>query len=317
MKPTASNDRPATTCLAWAGWRLNMPAEWRPLNITGTMREGTMVIGTSSQVFLHLKWWRPSFTTIDTDRWLRRRLKKTARPQLRASAATLSADFLEHAWVPNTSSANPAAKAVWIGRAVATPLVIECVLNLAAQPAMDRLFLQTVLPTLTLGTAPPGTLWSVFNVSFVTPPGFDLADKRLFPGDMALWFRNGANARLLVRQIYPADLALGRMTLEQWLAGQPFKEYYRYYPGNAPADWQLAYQGARWPGLKRSGFKRLPVPLGGWYPRYSQSAIVRDPELDRLLVCAYESPEQDDGRMLEHMLASMNWAQRDTRRQAA
>ena len=74
-----------------------------------------------------------------------------------------------------------------------------------------------VLPTLSASGPDEPVRWEIFGAVFRSPPGFAMAGKRTVLGDLALLFRSGCGRRLVLRQVYPAGVALERRTIERWL----------------------------------------------------------------------------------------------------
>jgi hypothetical protein len=308
----AQNHPPLTTMwLAWAGWQMRVPLDWRPLTMHGTHLEGSMMLGTGTEAVMHLKWWQPPQGTMDTNRWIRERLKKitpVSPVKPRSSGAVLT-DFKELAWVPpNPQDAASRSKAIWYGQALTAPLIVEIVLNVDSVPRLENNFLRILVPSLKAQEPGSPSHWAVFNVSFISPSGYSIKGKRLFPGDMSLWFDTWNKEQLLLRQIYPIQLALNRQTLEQWLERGPIKDYHKFKPSGPTQSWEIRHNGKSWQGIKRTGYKRLAFPLGNWRAKYSQAAIVNDMALDRLLLCEYDSLQETDDSRLKEMITSMNWA---------
>ena len=45
--------------LAWCGWEMPVPRDWRPVDVDGEWVRGAMIVGDREQAILQIKWWRP------------------------------------------------------------------------------------------------------------------------------------------------------------------------------------------------------------------------------------------------------------------
>ena len=130
-KSAASKHSAGPGCLAWAGWRMNVPAQWRPLKIEGEYSGGTMILARGADVVMQLKWWRPKRKRFRPERWLRRRLK-SLKAQIDDEAACPSPDGFE----PVTLAKSRRSKrgrggplALWYGWAPDAGVQIEAVVG--------------------------------------------------------------------------------------------------------------------------------------------------------------------------------------------
>ena len=53
------SDKPESTRLAWAGFRLRVMPGWRPLDIQGGWRKGKLVLGDAAAAIALIRWQRP------------------------------------------------------------------------------------------------------------------------------------------------------------------------------------------------------------------------------------------------------------------
>ena len=289
--------------LAWAGWQMRVPEDWRPVRIEGAWMRGSMIVGDADEAIMQVKWWRPTKRDFDPGRWIRRRLKKVGRrPADRGPAP----HGLSHsAWAP--AEPNDGRGAFWYGCASDGGLVIEVVTSAALAKKAQRTVSDRVLPTLTVSAPDRATRWAIFGASFESPPGFSLRNQRVHLGDVVLQLSSSRRDTLLLRQVYPAELALARRELAKWLAFPVFKEHRKFR--GAETEWSVDSFGRKLEGVKRAGRKRLPSPLGFCAPRRSVAAVVHDDELGRLLVAEYDSLEPGGDDVVAAALGAMNWAQ--------
>jgi hypothetical protein len=167
--------------------------------------------------------------------------------------------------------------------------------------------METLLPGVRCSKASDATRWAVFDVSFVSPPHFDLVERHLYSGDIAL--RLAARQEgLILRQVYPATTALARRPIARWLRASPFKEHRRLRGKTPPQKWTVHRGGYALAGVKSHGRKKLAFPLGWAAPRYHVAAAVAEEALDRLLIADHSSARDLGDRVVRKALQDMNWA---------
>jgi hypothetical protein len=192
-------------------------------------------------------------------------------------------------------------KTLWYGYSQEGAVLIECAVGGAVEKRVQHRARRHVLPSLRVSLPETPCRWSLYSVGFVSPPDFYLRRHHLFSGDIALQFANRRSGSLLLRQVYPAGLALQRRTLERWLEACPFKERRRFSP-ESMSEWKDHIPRAL-TGIRRRGWKRLPAPLGFCSPRYSSAIAASDAELDRVLIAeSLEKTPADDGIVREAIL---------------
>lgn len=250
---------------------------------------------------MQVKWLRVSPEAFDAERWLRRRLGRVA--NLSAGEAPCPQGFSKTAWVSRRGEADAT---LWYGYAPTAGIVIEVVVGKRKQATEQR-----ALASLRVFAHGAATRWAVFGSSFESPPGFALLDQRLQLGDVALLFRSGDGSRLTLRQVYPAQLALARRDLADWLEFPVFQERRRFRLADPVRDWKIHISGTEMAGALRAGGKRLPFPLGRFAPKKSIGAVVHDRALDRLLIAEHDAPGEPCEAVLAAALRSMNWALRE------
>lgn len=304
MSTPCKQTTPESLPLAWAGWLLRVPEEWRPLKVDGGAREGTMVLGDSTQATMQIKWWRPPGGPVQAERWIKARVRRFGSPPPPDWA--VPACFTDTAWAQDSGEPSTPRRSLFCGYAPGAGLLLEVAVNTAASETARGLSEREVLPSLTTVPRDEPTPWAVFDSSFLTPPGHDIARHRLNIGDHALAVTSTTGTRIVVRQVYPAGLALARRDLEDWLIYGPFKEHRHFHPKEDLAAWSVNARGHAFEGLLRQGTKQFPSPLGWVAPRHSMAAVVRDPMLDRLLIAEIDSPTAPGTDMLETLVADMN-----------
>jgi len=284
---------------------MDVPGRWRPLKIEGTFSGGTMVLGRGADVVMQLKWWRPKLKRFRPDRWLRRRIR------------SLKARIDDEATCPSPSGFGPVTRAVrygdkyskgspfalWYGWAPNAGMQIEAVVG--PQDSGGRGAPWGALQSLCAADMGAPTAWAVFDSLFHVPAGFVVGKYELLLGDLSLMFTGPERQMLMLRQIYPADLALERREMANWLEFSRFRTR-RHFREEARQSWTVEHDGRRLEGLRRTGVKSYPFPLGVVRPRYSIGAAVHDTEAGRLLVAEHDSPRPHDDSLLRRMILAMN-----------
>jgi hypothetical protein len=294
--------------LAWAGWMMKVPPKWRPLKIEDKPASGKVILGDSSQAVAQIKWSNSVGRNFDADQWLRQRIKAVACDATTVENEPALEDFEQAAWLSEASTSKTSQRSLWYGYAPKARLLLEIVINGEIDEKTQKIFRFRVLPSLRICDKKLATKWAIFDVSFESPAGFTLKAKRLNVGDMALELTNSKVGRLLVRQVYPASLALQRRKLEKWVRSYPHKEHRRYKSLNEAEKWKVESFERNIDGLICRGQKRLPFPLGFCAPRFTISAISHDAGLDRLLIAEYDGKKPEADNIISDIISRMNWA---------
>jgi len=281
---------------------MKIPKDWRPLSITGNRSKGFMMLGDSFRALMQVKWQQPEERRFDPNKWMSNIVKNTRKEASQRDATPFPKGFQHTLWLPDVGKNN--SKALWYGYGSEANLILEVVLNLEGNTALASQWRNQILPTLSLTPSGTETFWAVFDVSFTTPPGFDILDKTLHIGDMALRFKNGGGSTLMMRQVYPAELALSRREMKKWLIYSPFKDRRKYREFELNDSFET---NTGMPGMNRKGVRVYPFPLAWISPRHNYSVIVHDMNSGRLLITDYDSI--DDEQIALDALNGMNWAQ--------
>lgn len=282
-----------------------MPSGWQPLKISGTPEKGEMIVGDSMCAFFLINWERtPPEGVPDIRSWGAERLKRhRVVPQANPPAESR---FTACAWAQGVQSKDGKETTYWYGYAEPARLVLGVTVNGALPESLRNEVVRGVLPTLRTTAAEAESAWAMYDVGFRVPAGFGLAQRHLFSGDVALEFSRGKQETLLVRQVYPGELALGRRSAESWLASYPFREHRRIRRADMKVDpWQCKARPAL-AGVRRMAWKRLPAPLGWCAPRRTCAMAVHDQEMNRLLIAEYMTPAEPDQSLVDTAIVRMN-----------
>jgi hypothetical protein len=296
----------ATQYLAWCGWGVRIPPDWRPLHIEGTWDKGAMMVGPGDEAVFQIKWQRPNPRRFDEQVWIRDRLARYAAFS-HPGAAPGADGFSVKALFRDVPTRNAGNRSLWYGYSPAANLAVEVAVNRASAAANQRTALDETIPAASATSLQEATKWALYEVGFLSPAGYRITRWRLFSGDIALRLRGPAGKRLTVRQVYPAEIALTRRRMEEWLAAMPFDEHRRLRPSGPVESASVETRSGVLQGLKRMGRKRLAFPLGWVRSLHSVAVAVRDPGLDRLLIAESDTPEPVGDTPVSEAIRKMNW----------
>lgn len=294
------------TTLAWMGWSLRMPKDWRPIHVIGGWDRGTLVAGDAGSVRLQIKWLRPGPEGVDAERWIARRLRRQRRGTTPEPRPPRPADFATSAWALGPAGRTGDAIVLWCGWAPAAGLLVEVAMPGRAGSEPTRP-LGELLASLCAVPAGAVVRTSVLGRSFEAPAGFRLVQWTLRLGDVCLRFEAKQGGRLTVRQVYPARLALTRRTLERWLEASAHADPHRRLSAESPQSLELAGSRGVLRGLRRNGWKRLRFPFGRVAAWNSVAAAVCDSENDRLLVAEYDARGAASESIVRTALVAMGY----------
>lgn len=284
--------------LAWHGLTIPMQDGWHPLKIEGNHQKGSIAVGDMTGPVFKLQWLRPP-KGYDGKMWVDKRRKSVAGNQESANPPRPeSFEFVS--WIKNLAIREESDKTVWWGCSKKSEVLVEVLLTNLREAEINQWFIENALPNLKVIPKDRDWPWKIYSVRCTVPSGYNLNKRRLAAGDIALEFERGKKDRLVVRQVYPASLALERRSLSGWLEDRVFTEQRRLRH-----DSEQKHDNT---SLKRSGRKPLPFPLGWMRPKRFASVIDCDQTLDRLLIVESEWPEGGRPRPVDDILASMRWS---------
>lgn len=283
MPRSPTSTTPTTAPFAWQGFALELPRAWNPVKLEGTFDSGQALVADLHRPQLGMRWRRVTAKKLDAAAWARRAIEAEVGSPVASRAKALA--LAEDRWGGSTIclEADPPGRDVWVAVSLASGRAIEIVHHVQKR---DRLFEDQILPT--LRDAAPGEArpWAVFDLSCSVPGDYDLKTHRLNAGDVALTFA-AQRQPLTIRQIALARLALARLPLEKWLAGQEAVVQRHYRSAGNASEIELA--GAN--GLSRRSTRRRRFAFMRWLPESVVTIALHDAERDRL-VLAQGSDEQ-------------------------
>lgn len=271
-----------------------------------------MIVGDSVCAMFSIDWERPRRGTLaDPRKWLSDRFKRLG--VLPEGTPPAAGNFSACDWAHGVQSEEDKHTTYWYGYAEPAELVLGVKVNGVLPHRLRRQLVERVLPTLQTTPADAPTTWAMYDLSFQAPPGFHLARRHLFSGDVALEFHRGRSQTLMLRQVYPGELALQRRPYERWLDAYPFNVHRRLRASSiASESWRHASRDDL-SGLCRRGRKCLPFPLGVVWPRHTHALAVHDRTLNRLLIAEHLSATEPDGSLCRSAILGMNLAPSEDR----
>lgn len=265
--------------LAWQGLTIPLQDDWRPLKIDGEFKKGSITVGNMDGPVFQLRWLRPS-TTYDGANWIRNRCKATAGGQT-SDNPPRPEGFDISEWIQGLAIRQESEKTVWWGYSKTAGVLVEILLTNLCSREVNRWFVRHALPRLDVTPPTEDCEWSIYSCRFTVPPGYQLNRKRLAAGDLAFEFLGSAGKRIIIRQVFPALLALQRRPYQGWLRDRVFKEKRRFQKQRE----SMADDGLQ---LTWAGRKKIPFPFGFIAARQCVTEIIHDEDLDRLFIVESE-----------------------------
>jgi len=280
------------TVVAWAGWWLPLPGPWRFLQMQGGYNKGLLVLGDEDRPRLELSWVWVSRKGLNPEayarRFLLRGLTRAARKAARSKLQPLSLPGFHCSFALEEEEHIRA-----VGYCAKTNRLLQWVYH-RESPEVDAAFEQDVLRHWRDQPLDGPVRWSFFDLDFLVPEGFRFHSATLNLGDMEIVLIDPGHwdgrHRLIVRCLYPAELALARQPISKWLAEIFRKRRGVYRPsGRAsevePAVWQ---QPARLPLPLRT----LLRPLVFRVPLRAEASLHHLTVLDKLVYLQISGPSE-------------------------
>ncbi len=284
--------------ISWHGFSMPIMPEWRPLRIEGGFQKGSMSIGDISSPLFEIRWMRPGAADFDGRSWINGNIKNSELKS--ASSPPHPNGFSSVGWIRGFEEKDSGKKTVWWGYSVDGQLLLEIIISEIMDNSSYRWIISEALPSLKVFRPGEEWIWRIFSSQFKVPAGFILERHRLNNGDMSLCFMRGKRERLVMRQVYPADLALSRRPLEKWFDAPPFKEK-RKFKLESDADGSLEKNR-----FTVNGWKLIPFPLGFIMPRKCRRIAVVDDATDRIFLVEYEYSEDASGESADNAVKAMS-----------
>jgi hypothetical protein len=294
------NPVPDTQTLAWAGLALPLPRDYRPARIEGNHEKGLILLADDHRPRLVLAWATVTRREFDPTEFCTQKLIS-----LFDSTAGVGPSSVKRV------SGNPSfttmiyahsreeEKIRAVGYCPATGRIIDSLYHVGTARE-DMAFTEGLLRNITDQPIDKPYQWGVLGSSFTVPEGFRYLESTLNLGDQLTRFIAGKSEAngpvLVVRQVYPADLALSRQSLEEWLEDWATGRGASYAP-------KTHRQGVTFPVVKdpatlagHVGFSieshlRIPLKISRWWmPRHSRFYAVHHKGVDRLVFIQVAGP---------------------------
>ncbi len=310
--------------MAWCGWQMRIPLDWRPLRVSGNRLKGMMTVGDSTQAHMQIKWLQAKSRGFVFAEWVSRRVATLQRKDKTETELCRLAGTDEPCRIVQSLPIRETSRRCAYAYSREASQVIEVVSFTPfqtrhscspkrSQTSVSESSSETLpiqggahpLFSLEFSDLHSPTRWAVFDVSFITPTGYDIETHRINLGDMAFRFAHRGGQRLVLRQVYPSETALARREMSKWLDDRPFKEHKLLKCDQIPQT--ITFDSTGTQGLLRRGRKRLPFPLHSVATRHSISAIAHDTDFSRLLMAEYDSPSSADEEVVLQVMRDMNW----------
>jgi hypothetical protein len=267
--------------VAWQGWRIDLPRRWDPVKLDGDTSAGHALFADTLRPRLGLRWQTPRRRRFDAAAAVHRTLIDEV-GQLAAAEA--------HPWSPPAGEwtspllyvePDPPGRDVWVGYSPTSGRLLSVACPVRRR---EHLLANVILPTLADLPLDRAAAWSVFDLSLVVPGGFALADRRLNAGDLSLSFADRRGAKVSVRQVAVAELALRRRPLDGWLADQQRGDRRHHRSAGPTTDVAVSMAGRSLPGRCGHLRRRRRFALAAWHPRSLVTLAVHDADRDRLVI---------------------------------
>jgi hypothetical protein len=276
---------------AWHGWSLAVPREWNPVRIEGGWRSGFALFADLHKPRLGLRWGVVSGKRVDANVWTRSAIRDEIGVIAAREARAIPSDggkFEASIVYPHP---DPPGRDVWAGFSRATGRGVELIYHAQRR---DSVLEGSIVPTLCDCAVDQPTPWSVFDLRCVAPAGMRLKSHQLSAGDLRLAFACATSGRFAsVRQIAVAKLALSRMPLKKWLAGEVRARLMHYAASNESVDVRHeTTDGRALCGVSRTLKRRRRSFFMRWLPPELVTAALHDAARDRLVLVQADSDER-------------------------
>lgn len=294
-----------------------VPASYRPTKIGGDAKTGNISLGDSDRTRLVISWATVRPFRLNPDRLVRRQLRRglTRRgaKKLLGEIEVVTNPTIDPMYVVDDDQGG-------LSRCVGYSSISGRLIDLRyyqGNRREDQVVRNQVFARVVDQPLDQSQRWAFFDVSFVAAAGMQYEKAQLNIGDMGLWLagqskRRWWRAASMVRQIYPAELALKRQPLSKWM-DQLLAEQQREY---------------RLPRSMRRGKRKydtLMTPLGqgvssqtrlrqGLRPvmwraaSYRRHWLIHDQAANRLVILQVTDQREELEVAMKALLDGLHWA---------
>jgi hypothetical protein len=278
-------------CFAWHGWSLALPREWNPVRIEGGWRGGFVLFADLHKPRLGLRWGVVNGKRVDANLWTRSAMRDEIGVTAAREARALPSNSGRFESSIVYADPDPPGRDVWAGFSRASGRGVELIYHAQRR---DSVLEGSIVPTLCDCAVDEPTPWSVFDLRCVAPAGMRLKSHQLSAGDLRLAFACGTSGRFAsVRQIAVAKLALSRMPLAKWLAGDVRGRWMHYVASTDHVEVRHeTADGRALCGVGRTLTRRRRSFFMRSLPRELLAAALHDEARDRLVLVQADSDER-------------------------
>lgn len=315
----------------WAGFFLHTPAAFKLLQVSGVHARGLVRLVDTDRIRLAIGWATVYKKKFDAPKFIERQLFRTLAVGNRAERKRGKA-IAEKCIDPRLPGMTCALMATddenrtdrIIGYCAATSRVFDIAYQ-HGLPAENALIKQGLVDFIDQPVDRPAK-WAFFNSSFISPVGFTYGNSRLNLGDMQVQLlvrrTDLTGPGLLVRQIYPARLALSRVPIENWM---------HLWTRALSPTWRIegcGLSGKRPPKIRhrtveitraggtqildaietRGSLRYLFRPFLFRAPKSTRILMWHDEVRDRIIALHCSHREQEIDSILNQVALGLNWA---------
>lgn len=288
---------------------MRIPSDWSPYRIEGGCDQGEMDVTNGETNTINITWTRPG-KRFDSRKWLERTARANSKGDYQPDAVESASDW-ENIFIPGEHLKARSDVARWFGYSPKADLQLELEFTKAVDPKRLRWIRSNLIPSIDSWDKDGPSRWAVMDVSFELPAEYKYEQHQLRVGDIALRFSASRREHLIVRQVYPASMALNRRSLEHWVGAATFSFQETLKDSAPPEEITIESFGRELSGFARVGTRRRPLPLGWIKSDYGVAVGVVDEELQRVLLAELDAikPVSDDA--IRQCVARMNWARKE------
>lgn len=294
------------TPFAWAGLILDTPDSYRPLKIDGVSYNGRVILADDERARLEITWATNASRRFKADKFIRRRaLSGLARIDRKQAMGDL-VDVEHPHFQPMVRYDDDAANVTrWVGYCGKTKRAVDVIYQRGAA-AEDARMRDSVLPSLRDQPLDEPQRWALYGFHFTVPANMRYVDSNLNLGDMRLTFRGPRKAKLVLRELHPAKLALTRQKLGKWLEDVAKKERYEYPPPPAkkiePVEC-AAGEAVGFDAKLRPG-RKLFMWRSPWRLRWR---MIHDADHNRLIALGVAARKAEIDPLIDAVLDGLHW----------
>jgi hypothetical protein len=296
--------------VGWAGLLLNAPASYHPYKIDAAAASGRIVLADDERPRLDLSWEVMRKRRIDPEALVRERFGKKPAGKLDKLRAAGGAT----AWVMRDPTRDRDRAVAYFP---ATGRVVEALYTHGSERE-NRIIREATLAGMVDQPEDRPQRWSFFDTSFIAPAGYRYGDSTLNLGDMGVTLFTGGQEfsapSLMIRQVYPATLALARRPLAGW--HEEAVRALRHLYADDAAGWLRrrkpraeAVETARGKGWTTAAVLRPTLRPFYWRtPRHVRFWTLHDEPLDRLHLLRATGAPAELEPLFESLVPCVQWA---------